>query len=57
MAMAGVDVPDKAIARNIADVVQVLVHIERINGVRRVSELLKIGRYDSTNDEYELTQM
>lgn len=57
VAMAGVDIPDKAIARNIAEVVQVLVHIERINGVRRVSEVLKIGRYDSGNDEYELAQL
>ena len=57
VAMAGVEVPDKAIARNIAEVVQVLVHIERINGVRRVSEVLRMGRYDSVNDEYDLTQM
>ncbi len=57
VAMAGVEVPDKAIARNIAEVVQVLVHIERINGVRRVSEVLRIGRYDSVNDEYDLAQM
>ncbi len=57
VAMAGVEVPDKAIARNIAEVVQVLVHIERINGVRRVSEVLRMGRYDSVNDDYELAQM
>jgi pilus assembly protein CpaF len=57
VAMAGIEVPDKAIARNIAEVVQVLVHIERINGARRLSEVLKISRYDSLNDEYELAQL
>jgi len=57
VAMAGVDIPDKAIARNIAEVVQVLVHIERINGVRRVSEVLRMGRYDFVNDDYDLAQM
>ena len=58
VAMAGVDIPDRAaIARNIAEVVQVLVHIERVKGVRRVSEVLKIVRYDSGNDECELAQM
>ena len=57
VAMAGVDLPDKAIARNIAEVVQVLVHIERVQGVRRVSEVLKIVRYDSGNDECEFAAL
>ena len=57
VAMAGVDLPDKAIARNIAEVVQVLVHIERVQGLRRVSEVLKIVRYDSGNDECEFAAL
>ena len=57
VAMAGVEIPDPAIARNIAEVIQVLVHIERVNGVRRVAEVLQVGRYDSANDDFQLTAL
>ena len=55
VAMAGMDLPERAVARSIAEVVQVLVHIERRAGKRFVSEVLNIDRYDSGRDQYEFT--
>jgi len=57
VAMAGVEIPDKAVARNIAEVVQLVVHIERVAGVRRVSEILRVDGYESAADAYSLTSM
>lgn len=57
VAMAGVDIPDKAIARNIAETIQLLVHIERRNGKRCVSEVLRIDRYDAARDCYSFTDL
>lgn len=57
VAMAGVEIPDHAVARNVADVIQVLVHAERVKGVRRVAEVVRIQSYRSETDEYELVRM
>jgi pilus assembly protein CpaF len=55
VAMAGINIPEVAVARNLAEVVHVLVHIERRGGHRFVSEALAINRYRSDSDSYELT--
>ena len=55
VAMAGIDLPEKAVARSIAEVVHVLVHIERTAGRRYVSEVVSIGGYDADRDRYEFT--
>ena len=55
VAMAGINIPEVAVARNVAEVVHVLVHIERRGGHRFVSEALAIHRYRSDSDSYELT--
>lgn len=57
VAMAGVEIPDRAVAGNVADVIQVLVHAERVNGVRRVAEVVRVQSYRSESDEYELMPM
>jgi pilus assembly protein CpaF len=54
VAMAGVEIPDKAVARDVADVIQVMVHIERVNGVRRITEAVRIKGYNPEDDEYHL---
>jgi pilus assembly protein CpaF len=51
---SGVELPYKAIRGNIADVLNLLVHIERRRGKRCVSEVLEIKRYDPDLDRYDL---
>jgi pilus assembly protein CpaF len=50
---AGVELPYAAIRSNIADAVNLLLHIERRQGRRYVAELLEIESYDPANDKYE----
>lgn len=52
---AGVELPYAAIRANIADALQLLLHIERRHGKRYASELIRIERYDPSQDRYELT--
>jgi pilus assembly protein CpaF len=56
VAMAGIELPQQAVARSIADSVHVLVHIERRAGMRYISEIADIGRYDAGRDEYEFSE-
>lgn len=53
VAMAGIDLPGQVVARSIADVVHLLIHIERRNGMRFVSEVVSLDRYDPGLDQYE----
>jgi len=52
---AGVELPYAAIRSNIADAVNLLLHIERRQGRRYVAELLEVESYDPANDKYEFT--
>src|ERR1022692_2332120 len=52
---AGVELPYPAIRANVADAVQLLLHLERRNGKRFAAELMRIERYDASQDRYELT--
>lgn len=57
IAMAGIDLPPRAIAGNVAEAVQVLVHVERRkDGLRRVTEIVQIDGYDAERDRYELSE-
>jgi pilus assembly protein CpaF len=51
---SGIDLPFHAIRSSIADCINLLVHIERRNGRRYVSELVTIERYDQAHDRFEL---
>lgn len=54
---AGVELPYAAIRANIADALQLLLHIERRHGKRYASELIRIERYDPAQDRYELSSI
>ena len=51
---SNVDLPYKAIKSNFADSVNLLLHIERRDSRRYVSELLEVRSYDAEADRYEL---
>jgi Flp pilus assembly CpaF family ATPase len=51
---SGVEMPYRAIKRNIADSLNIIVQIERRPGMRCVSEVLEIQAYDSETDRYDL---
>jgi pilus assembly protein CpaF len=50
---SGVDLPYRAIQSNIADALDLVLHIERRNHRRYVAELLRLARYDPTEDRYD----
>jgi pilus assembly protein CpaF len=52
--MSGIDLPYRAIRSNIAEAVNLLVHIERRYGQRLVREVSAVRRYDPALDRYEL---
>jgi pilus assembly protein CpaF len=51
---SGVELPYRAIKTNIADSLNVIVQIERRPGLRFLSEVLEINRYDADKDLFEL---
>ena len=53
--MSDVELPYKAVRSNIAEALNLLVHSERRQGKRHVTEVLRIERYDPADDRYELT--
>jgi pilus assembly protein CpaF len=55
--MSGIDLPYRAIRANIGEAVNVLVHIDRRNGKRIVSEAYSIRGYDPALDRYELKDL
>jgi pilus assembly protein CpaF len=50
---AGVEVPYQAVRHQIADSIDVVLHLDRRQGVRRVSELVHLRRYIPDRDQYE----
>jgi Flp pilus assembly protein, ATPase CpaF len=50
---AGVDLPYKAIQGEIGDLIDLVVHIERRDGCRRVSQVLQINGFDSDAGRYD----
>jgi len=51
---AGTELPYRAVRANIAETVNLLVHIERRDGRRLVSEILALKSYDPALDRYDL---
>jgi len=49
---SGVEIPYRAIKTNIAESLDVVVHIERRPGQRLVAEVLALRGFDSENDNY-----
>ena len=50
---SGIELPYRAIRSNIGDAVQLLLHIERRSGRRYVAQLLRLIRYDASQDQYD----
>src|SRR5271166_4963279 len=50
---SGVDLPYRSVKTNVADSVNVVVHLERRPGRRYVSEVAEINGYDPDTDEYD----
>ena len=51
------ELPYRAIKSNIADSLNMIVHIERRPGRRFVSEILEVQKYNPESDVYDLSSM
>jgi pilus assembly protein CpaF len=51
---SNIDLPYVAIKSNFADSINLLLHIERRNGLRYVSQVLKVHGYDAGSDRFQL---
>src|SRR5271157_32296 len=51
---SGIEMPYRAIKTNIANSLNIIVHIERRPGQRYISEVLEIQAYDPETDRYDL---
>lgn len=54
---SGVELPFHAVRSNIADSIQLLVHVVRRDGRRYVSELVEIDGYDHAHEAYRLSTL
>jgi pilus assembly protein CpaF len=52
--MSGIELPHHAIRSNIADALQLVVHLDRTDGKRYVTEAIRIKGYAPREDQYEL---
>ncbi|MGE3510697.1 MAG: CpaF family protein [Vicinamibacterales bacterium] len=55
--MANVGLPHQSIREAIALAVHVVAHVSRVGGKRRLTELLRVGGYDSRNDQFALSPL
>lgn len=51
---SGIEIPYRAVKTNIADSLQIVVHMERRPGQRYIAEVLEVGEFDTESDTYEL---
>lgn len=49
---AGLDIPHRALQTQIADSIQLIVHLERAAGRRRIAEIVEITGYDQDSDRH-----
>jgi pilus assembly protein CpaF len=54
---SGVEIPYRAIKTNIAESLNIIVHLERRPGRRTVSDVVEIQQYDPELDRFELQQV
>ncbi|MBK7925933.1 MAG: Flp pilus assembly complex ATPase component TadA [Bryobacterales bacterium] len=50
---SGIEIPYRAIRSNIADALHLVVQVERRQGRRAISEVLRIERFDPSKDQFE----
>ena len=51
---SNIDLPYAAIKSNLADSINLLLHIERRNGHRHLSQVLKVRGYNAERDKFQL---
>jgi pilus assembly protein CpaF len=50
---SGIELPYQAVRYQIADAIDLVLHLARVNGTRLVKQLIRVGRYDAARDRYE----
>ena len=53
MVLSGIELPYQAVRYQIADAIDLVLHLGRAQGARVVQELIRIQRYDAEHDRYE----
>jgi pilus assembly protein CpaF len=54
---SGVELPYAAIRHSVAECIQLVIHLERRGGRRVVSQLMRVRRYDTATDRYEVDSL
>ena len=54
---SGVELPYQAIRANIGDVIHLVLQLERHEGRRYASELLRLVRFDPQTDRYQFEEL
>ncbi|MGH9418021.1 MAG: CpaF family protein [Terriglobales bacterium] len=54
---AGLDIPHRALQTQIADSIQVIVHLERAAGRRRVAEIVELAGFDAESDRHQFNPL
>lgn len=54
---SGVELPYQAVRYQIADAIDLVLHLSRRNGIRSVRQLIQIGGYDVARDQYDVEDL
>ena len=54
---SGIELPYQAVRYQIAQAIDLVLHLSRRDGTRMVRELIRVGRYDVTRDSYERDEL
>jgi pilus assembly protein CpaF len=54
---SGIELPYQAVRYQIADAIDLVLHLGRRDGTRVVRELIRVGRYDVGRDQYERDEL
>jgi pilus assembly protein CpaF len=54
---SGIELPYQAVRYQIADAIDLVLHLGRRDGARVVRELIRVGHYDATRDCYERDEL
>jgi len=51
------EIPHRALQSQIADSVQIIVHVERAGGRRRVAEIVEVAGFDADSDRQQFNPL
>lgn len=54
---SGIELPYQAVRHQIADAIDLVLHLARLQGTRVVDELIRVGRYGVQHDRYETVDL